>query len=72
MSTTGERILDAALRLSEDDRMAIVSRLLETLPDDVLNGSDDDPGFLEELERRANDSAPTVPLSELWKQGESR
>jgi hypothetical protein len=42
--------------------------LLETLPDDLPGLAEDDPGFLDELERRANDAGPTIPAAEIWKQ----
>jgi hypothetical protein len=51
-----------------DNRILIVGRLLETLPDELPGWSMEDAGFLEEMERRANDGSPVVPLSELWKQ----
>jgi hypothetical protein len=61
-------ILEAALRLSEPERIVLVTRLLETLPADELGGlSLDRPDLLEELERRFNDLEGAVPLSDLWK-----
>ncbi|MEX2119898.1 MAG: hypothetical protein WD847_09920 [Pirellulales bacterium] len=68
MPASRDEILDAALKLPEADRLVIVRRLLDTLPDDIAGLSDDDPGFLEELERRAGDTEATIPVSELWKQ----
>jgi hypothetical protein len=71
MSSSADDILDAAMQLPESDRFLIVERLLETLPDDVekMPGlSEDDPGLMVELERRAADKDSFVPLSELWKQ----
>jgi hypothetical protein len=69
MASSPSEIIDAALKLSESDRLVIAVRLLETLPDDHPGLSEDDPGFLDELERRANDTEPTTPVSDLWKQG---
>ena len=63
-----DEILDAALKLSESDRLRIATRLLDTLPDEFPGLSEDDSGFLEELERRSNDPGPSIPVSELWKQ----
>jgi len=60
-------ILEAALRLSEPERILLVTRLLETLPGDELGLSLDRPDLLEELERRFKDLEETVPLSDLWK-----
>jgi hypothetical protein len=71
MSASADDILNAAMQLSEPERFHIVERLLETLPDDMdeMPGlSEDDPGLMAELERRAADKDNHVPLSELWKQ----
>ncbi|MEX0711296.1 MAG: hypothetical protein WD278_03035 [Pirellulales bacterium] len=68
MPASRDEILDAALKLPEADRLVIVRRLLDTLPDDIPGLSDDDPGFLRELERRASDTEATIPISELWEQ----
>lgn len=67
MASTPNEIIDAALKLPESDRLLIAARLLETLSDDYPGLSEDDAGFLEELERRANDTEATIPVSELWK-----
>lgn len=61
-----DEILDAALKLSESDRLAIATRLLDTLPEGATEPSDEDPAFLAELERRANDKSPRIPLSDIW------
>ena len=68
MASTSDEIIDAALKLPESDRLLIAARLLDTLPDDHPGLSEDDAGFLNELERRAKDTQSTVPVSELWKQ----
>lgn len=72
MPANRDEILDAALKLPEPDRLLIATRLFDTLPDDAPSLSEDAPGFLDELERRANDTEPTIPVSELWKQDSSR
>jgi hypothetical protein len=64
-----DEILDAALQLPDADRLIIATRLLDTLPDDMPGLSVDDPDLLDELERRAQDKADAVPISELWQQG---
>lgn len=69
MLASRDQILDAALKLSEADRLEIVTRLLETLPQDLPGLSMDDPDFLAELDRRANDGGPVIPASELWGEG---
>ena len=69
MASNPNEIIDAALKLSESDRLLIAARLLETLPDDYPGLSEDESGFLDELERRARDTEPTIPVSDIWKQG---
>lgn len=68
MASNPHEILDAALKLPESDRLLIAARLLETLPSDHPGLSEDDPGFLEELDRRATDTEPTIPADKLWTQ----
>jgi len=68
MQANRDDVLDAALQLSESDRLLIATRLMDTLSEGVVGLSEDDPEFLAELERRANDVGPTIPVSELWKQ----
>jgi hypothetical protein len=68
MPTNRDEILDSALKLPETDRLLIAERLLETVPDDAPGLSVDDPEFLEELERRFEDTTAGIPVSELWKQ----
>lgn len=69
MASAPNEIIEAALKLSESDRMLIAARLLETLPENYPGLSEDDEGFLDELERRANDTDATIPVSDLWKLG---
>jgi hypothetical protein len=68
MASSPNEIIDAALKLPESERLLIATRLLETLSDDYPGLSEDDPGFMDELERRATDTEPTIPVSDLWKQ----
>jgi hypothetical protein len=68
MATGPNDIINAALQLPEADRWLIAARLLETLSEDSAGLSESDPGVWEELERRVNDGAPTVSVSQLWKQ----
>ena len=65
MPTTRDEILEVALLLSEGDRLAIVDRLLETLPDEWPGLSDSDPLFTEELEQRSGDWEGAIPWSQL-------
>lgn len=69
MASSPHEIIDAALKLPEAERLLIATRLLETLPADYPDLPEDDPEFLAELERRASDTEPTVPVADLWKQG---
>ena len=63
MSDTAESLFQAALRLPDEDRLALVSKLLETLPPDL--SALDEPQFAEELERRFADDTGAVPWSQL-------
>lgn len=65
MASSPNKIIDAALKLPESDRLLIATRLLETLPDDYPGLSENDTGFLGELDRRAGDAEPTIPVSDL-------
>jgi hypothetical protein len=68
MHASRDEVLDAALKLSESDRLLIATRLMDTLSDDLPGLSVDDPGFIDELERRAADAGPMIYASELWNQ----
>jgi hypothetical protein len=67
MTPEVNEVMDAALKLSEAERLIVAARLMETISSDLSGLSDDDPNFLDELERRAGDNAPGIPISELWK-----
>ena len=64
-----DALFEAALKLSDDERLALVSRLLETMPPDDAGISVDDPGFNEELERRGTETAGEVAWSALRAEG---
>lgn len=66
MPFTVDEILTAAMHLSEAERLVIASHLLESLPETMPGLSVDDPGFLEEIERRATDSQPLIAAAEIW------
>jgi putative addiction module component (TIGR02574 family) len=68
MPSTLDEVLAAALALSEVDRLKIVNRLLETLPENAPGLSDDDPAFADELQRRSNDWDGAVPWEQLHKE----
>ena len=65
MLSTSQVILDAAMQLPEEERLEVVSRLLESLPDDVDVWSGDDPDFINELDRRFADPAGSISWTEL-------
>ena len=47
MLNSRDAILKAALQLSEADRLALVDELMDTLPENALGLSDDDPDLAE-------------------------
>ena len=63
MAITAETLYQAALQLPDEDRLALVAKLLETLPPGL--STLDDPTFVEELERRFADDTGAVPWSQL-------
>jgi hypothetical protein len=65
VQSTVEIILEAAIKLPESERRAVVSRLLATLPPDDLCLSVNDPSLLEELDRRFEAHEGSVSWSEL-------
>jgi hypothetical protein len=65
MQITPEAILDAALQLTESERLTLVSRLLETVPAEDFAVSLDDPALAEELERRFADREGSVTWPDL-------
>jgi hypothetical protein len=71
MPTTHDEILEAALKLPENERFSIATRLLSTLPAEFADEFVDDEALLEELleelERRSNDGSESIPLSDIWK-----
>jgi hypothetical protein len=58
---TREELLKSALELSDADRLLLATELMETVSADLPGWSVDDPQFLGELERRANDGSPEIP-----------
>ena len=65
MQLTPDAIFDAALKLPENERLALVSRLLKTMPAESVLPSLDDPALEQELDRRFADREGAVPWSEL-------
>jgi hypothetical protein len=65
MEITPDTILEAALALPDDERLALATRLLETIPPESESPAIDSPEFIKEMERRFHDGSPTVPWSEI-------
>lgn len=65
MQATRDEILEAALKLSEEERFSIASALFDTLPDETPGLSTDDPQFTEELKRRSGDLEGSVTWEQL-------
>jgi putative addiction module component (TIGR02574 family) len=65
MPGTREEILEAALRLSVEDRFVIASELLESLNEDLPGLSIDDSDLIAELERRAADREGSIPWEQV-------
>jgi hypothetical protein len=67
MSVDPEALFNAAMRLTDGERLDLAYRILDTLPDPP-GISIDDPNLIEELNRRFADMEGSVPASELWKE----
>jgi len=72
MSISHEEILKSALSLSEADRMLLAKEILDSFDDSMTSFSVDDPAFLQELERRANDPSPGISWEEVKRRMESK
>ena len=64
MGPDPDTILQAALQLSEAQRISLVSQLIDSLP---VSGLEifEDIEFQQELERRASDSTATIPWAQV-------
>ena len=65
MQPDSAAIFEAALKLPEDERLALVARLMETVPDEPAGLSIDDPDLEAELKRRSADLEGAVPWAQL-------
>ena len=72
MSISHEEILKSALSLPEADRILLATELLDSFDDSKTSFSVNDPAFLQELERRANDPSPGIPWEEVKRRMESK
>ncbi len=64
MHRDAETILQAALALSESERLALVDQLLKSLPEQAI-AVFEDAKFREEVERRAAEPGETIPWSQI-------
>jgi hypothetical protein len=65
MGPSPDAILEAAMMLPEEERFALVSRLLESMPSEGTTICVDDPSLIEELDRRFEDREGAIPWSHL-------
>jgi hypothetical protein len=65
MPATATEIVSAAIQLPEAERIAIVSQLLETMGDEEHLPDVDDEGFIDEMQRRRDGAAGSIPWSQL-------
>ena len=65
MSESARLLYEAAIKLPENERLLLVSRIMETLPAEDQIRSVDDPDLLAELDRRFSDSDGAVAWSDL-------
>lgn len=65
MSVTADEIVTAAIQLPESDRLAIVSRFLETMDEEDILQSVDDADFIAEMRGRRDDPTGAVEWSQL-------
>jgi putative addiction module component (TIGR02574 family) len=63
MQLNPDAIFEAALKLPDNERLELASRLLDTVPPGIMSA--DDPDLAEELDRRFNDGSATIPWSEI-------
>lgn len=69
MDTDLQTLYDAAIQLPEGERLALATRLMESVPPDEATLALDDPGLVAELDRRAADGDPGIPWSQLKAEG---
>jgi putative addiction module component (TIGR02574 family) len=69
MHSDPNAIFQAALALSETERLALVSRLMETMPQQSVTASLDDDDLQAEIERRFADQGGVIPWSQLRNEG---
>ncbi len=65
MQTDLQVVFDGAMQLPEADRLALVSRLMQSLPPGDMGLSLDDPELVAELDRRFAQNDEGVAWSQL-------
>jgi hypothetical protein len=65
MSSSADQAFEVAMRLPEEDRVALIGRLLETMPARDFGLSLDTPNRLEELDRRFTDQEGEIRWADL-------
>jgi hypothetical protein len=63
--TTADRAFEVAMQLPEEDRVALIGRLLETMPARDFGLSLDSPDLLDELDRRFADQEGEIRWADL-------
>ena len=63
VSQNTNALFEAAMDLPDDERLSLVSRIMDTLPPDDLTCSVDDEDLLAELNRRSSDPQDAVAWS---------
>jgi len=53
------------MQLSESERLELATELLNSVGEQAPGYRADDPAFIAELERRANDGSPGIPWAEV-------
>ena len=69
MQFNADTLFEAALKLTESDRFTLVSKLMETMPDENFTTSLEDKDLVAELDRRFGDPEGSVAWSELKAEG---
>ena len=69
MPESAHVLFEAALQLPEQERLSLVSRILDTMPDQDVTTCVDDPDLLVELERRSADPEGAISWSKLRAEG---
>ncbi|NBS33451.1 MAG: hypothetical protein EBS83_11790 [Planctomycetia bacterium] len=65
VSSSTDQAFEQAMRLPEDDRVALIGRLLETMPTRAITLSLLAPDLREELDRRFADRDGEIPWGDL-------